>query len=87
MKKRKMSNKLTTLSQSLCFEQEVSFVSHTLVTKEGTRNYLIKDFGSKKRQRRLPGCHLRLGKKCWWRGTRSFGRGCCLGEQVRNRQK
>ena len=33
---------------------------------------------SKKGQRRLPGCHLRLGKNWWWRGTRSFGRGCCL---------
>ena len=39
---------------------------------------MIKDFVSKKGQRRLPGCHLRLGKNWWWRGTRSFGRGCCL---------
>ena len=49
----------------------ISSVSHTLLTKEGTRNYLIKEFAGKKRERRLPGCHLRLGKN-WWRGERAL---------------
>ena len=52
----------------------ISSVSHTLLTKEGTRNYLIKEFAGKKRERRLPGCHLRLGKN-WWRGDTLFWTG------------
>ena len=59
------------IEQCGCFTYQVGW-------QEETGNYLIKDFVSKKGQRRLPGCHLRLGKNWWWRGTRSFGRGCCL---------